>query len=128
MIFENQTFDQERALYGLQGAIIKNCRFDGKADGESALKEAGKLKVSGCFMNLRYPFWHVTDAKISGTEFTENCRAALWYDTGVTLEMEGFVFAMLSHRRGRAFRTSAVRFILPFALLTTERLRRCYNP
>ena len=86
MIFENQTFDQERALYGLQGAIIKNCRFDGKVDGESALKEAGKLKVSGCFMNLRYPFWHVTDAKISGTEFTENCRAALWYDTGVTLE------------------------------------------
>ena len=28
----------------------------------------------------------------------------------------------------RAFRISAKRFILPFASLTTERLRRCYNP
>ena len=86
MIFENQTFDQERALYGLHDAIVKNCRFDGEADGESALKEAGRLQVSACFMNLRYPFWHVTDAKISGTEFTENCRAALWYDKGITID------------------------------------------
>ena len=86
MIFENQTFDQERALYGVHDAIVKNCRFDGEADGESALKEAGRLEVSGCFMNLRYPFWHVTDAKISGTEFTENCRAALWYDKNVTID------------------------------------------
>ena len=86
MIFENQTFDQERALYGLRDAIVKNCRFDGEADGESALKEAGRLQVSGCFMNLRYPFWHVTDAKISGTEFTENCRAALWYDQNVSID------------------------------------------
>ena len=37
-LIENQTFEQERALYNCRGLIIKNCSFDGPADGESALK------------------------------------------------------------------------------------------
>ena len=37
---ENQTFDMERALYGSQDILVKNCSFDGPADGESALKES----------------------------------------------------------------------------------------
>ena len=36
---QNQTFDQERALYGSSGILGKNCSFDGPADGESAFKE-----------------------------------------------------------------------------------------
>ena len=86
MIIENQTFDQERALYGISGALVSNCRFDGPADGESALKEARAIQVRGCFMNLRYPFWHVEGAGISGTTFTEQCRAALWYDKNISME------------------------------------------
>ena len=86
MVFENQTFDQERALYGLSGAVVNNCRFDGPADGESALKECRDIQVSRSFMNLRYPFWHVDTARISDTTFTENCRAALWYDNNITIE------------------------------------------
>ncbi|MBR1639146.1 MAG: DUF3737 family protein [Treponema sp.] len=85
-IFENKTYDQERALYGINNSLVKNCRFDGPADGESALKEASEITVENCFMNLRYPFWHVNGAKITGTELTENCRAALWYDHNVTIE------------------------------------------
>ncbi|WP_191013330.1 DUF3737 family protein [Treponema zioleckii] len=85
-IFENKTFDEERALYGIDGAVVKNCRFDGPADGESALKECRNLDVRDCFMNLRYPFWHVVGAKISGTTLTENCRAALWYDKDIIIE------------------------------------------
>ena len=38
-LIENQCFDEERALYGSNGIKIKNCRFDGPADGESALNE-----------------------------------------------------------------------------------------
>ena len=30
---ENQTFDMERALYGSRDVEVKNCRFDGPADG-----------------------------------------------------------------------------------------------
>ena len=84
--FENQTFDEERALYGIKNALVKNCSFDGPADGESALKEASDFEVKDCYMNLRYPFWHVANAKISGSELTENCRAALWYDKNVEID------------------------------------------
>ena len=86
MIIENQTFDEERALYGLKDLTVKNCRFDGPADGESAFKECRNIDVAGCFMNLRYPFWHVEKAKIADTNFTENCRAALWYDKDILIE------------------------------------------
>ena len=79
MEYRDRTFDEERALYGLHGAAVRNCRFDGPADGESALKESSDIEVSGCYLNLRYPLWHVGGARISGCEFTENCRAALWY-------------------------------------------------
>ena len=83
---ENQNFPQERALYALSDALVKNCRFEGEADGESALKEARNIKVEGCFMDLRYPFWHVTDATISNTHFSGTCRAPLWYDKNITIE------------------------------------------
>ena len=86
MIIENQTFDEERALYGLKDLTVKNCRFDGPADGESAFKDCRNIDVSGCYMNLRYPFWHVEKAKITDTSFTENCRAALWYDKDILIE------------------------------------------
>ena len=86
MIIENQTFDQERALYGLKDLTVKNCRFDGPADGESAFKECRNIDVTGCFMNLRYPFWHVEKAKITDSNFTEYCRAALWYDKDICIE------------------------------------------
>ena len=86
MIIENQTFDEERALYGLKDLTVKNCRFDGPADGESAFKECRNIDVTGCFMNLRYPFWHVEKAKITDSNFTEYCRAALWYDKDILIE------------------------------------------
>ena len=39
MRMEHQTFDQERALYGSHDLLVRNCSFDGPADGESAFKE-----------------------------------------------------------------------------------------
>ncbi len=86
MEYKNLTLDQERALYAISDAVIENCKFDGPADGESAMKEACDIAVRSCFMNLRYPFWHVTNAKISDTKLTEKCRAALWYDKNIELD------------------------------------------
>ncbi|MCR4712955.1 MAG: DUF3737 family protein [Treponemataceae bacterium] len=79
MVIENKTFDEERALYGSSDLTVKNCRFDGSQDGESALKESHDIAVESCFFNLRYPFWHDDRLSIKNCELTELCRAALWY-------------------------------------------------
>ncbi|MCR5641375.1 MAG: DUF3737 family protein [Lachnospiraceae bacterium] len=84
-VIENQTFDAERALYGSEGVEVRNCRFDGPADGESAFKECKDVKVADTFFNLRYPFWHDHGLSIDGSEMTENCRAALWYTDHATI-------------------------------------------
>lgn len=83
---ENETFDMERALYGSDGISLRNCTFDGPADGESALKESRHIQVRDCFFNLRYPFWHDDGLQITGCEMTELCRAALWYSTCVEIK------------------------------------------
>ncbi len=80
---ENQSFDEERALYGSTDIMVQNCRFDGPADGESALKESRNIQVDHCFMNLRYPFWHDEKIAIHDSELTPLCRAALWYSRHV---------------------------------------------
>ena len=84
-IIERQTFDEERALYGAKDVVVNECRFDGPADGESAIKEAANVKTNRCFFNLRYPFWHVHGLKINDCELTELCRAALWYSDGISI-------------------------------------------
>ena len=82
----DQTFDEERALYGSRHLEAVRCRFDGPADGESAFKESSDVSVKDCFFNLRYPFWHDKGLKISGSEMTELCRAALWYTENVEIK------------------------------------------
>lgn len=85
MVIQNKTFDQERALYGMRGLRVTDCAFDGPADGESAFKEGADIKVSGCFFNLRYPFWHDHGLEIRNSEMTEFCRAALWYSDHIDI-------------------------------------------
>lgn len=81
----NKTFDEERALYAAQDILVKDCAFDGPADGESAFKEGRDVAVDHCFFNLRYPFWHDTGLKIENSEMTELCRAALWYSENMEI-------------------------------------------
>ena len=83
---EHQTFDAERALYGRRDILVKNCRFDGPADGESACKECAGVTVEDSFFALRYPFWHDRGLAIRGCELTDRCRAALWYSSHITVE------------------------------------------
>ena len=84
-LIQNETFDQERALYGCDGLHAVHCSFDGPADGESAFKECRNVQASNCFFNLRYPFWHDIGLKISNCEMTQLCRAALWYSEDVEI-------------------------------------------
>ncbi|WP_283128354.1 DUF3737 family protein [Allofournierella massiliensis] len=80
-----QRFDQERALYGKQDLCVMDCAFQGPADGESAFKEGRNIRVENSFFDLRYPFWHDRNLTITGCELTENCRAALWYSSSITI-------------------------------------------
>lgn len=85
-LIQNQTFDQERALYGSDGVVVQDCRFDGPADGESAFKESRNIQTERCYFNLRYPFWHDHNLVIWDSEMTPLCRAALWYTHQATIE------------------------------------------
>ena len=85
MNYTDEIFDEERALYGSNGVIVKNCRFDGPADGESALKESREVFVKESYFNLRYPFWHNTHLEIDDSEMTDKCRAAVWYSKDVRI-------------------------------------------
>ena len=88
-IIENARFGEERALYASRDLILKNVSFDGEEDGESALKESRNIEAENCFCNLRYPFWHIMNLKISGCEMTELCRAALWYSQDIEIRNTG---------------------------------------
>ena len=85
-IIEDQTFDAERALYGSRDIMVKDCSFDGPADGESAFKECSNVQAEHSFFNLRYPFWHDQGLIIRDCELTQACRAALWYSDHITIE------------------------------------------
>ena len=86
MIIENKTFDNERALYDSHDLVLKNCAFDGPADGESALKECSNIDAQNIFFNLRYPCWHVHGLSITSSEMTDKCRAALWYSDHIRIK------------------------------------------
>ena len=83
---ENKIFDEERALYGSTDISVVGCRFEGEADGESALKECRNVMAENCFFALRYPFWHNEKLHITNTELAESCRAPLWYSSEIIIE------------------------------------------
>jgi len=83
---ENKSFDEERALYGSRGVRAVECRFDGPADGESAFKESRDIIADRCYFNLRYPFWHDVNVRVTNCELTPMCRAAFWYSEHMLIE------------------------------------------
>ncbi|MDE6504238.1 MAG: DUF3737 family protein [Clostridia bacterium] len=78
-VIENKTYDEERALYHLENAIVRRCVFAGEADGESVLKECRGVTVEHSSFSLRYPLWHAENYFLDHCDMDENTRAALWY-------------------------------------------------
>lgn len=79
LIVDSKIFDEERALYNLTDAEIFRCRFEGPADGESALKEARRVAIHKCQFSLRYPLWHVQNFQMDNCSMDDKARAAIWY-------------------------------------------------
>ena len=75
----HQQFDEERALYHLTDTCVASCRFEGPADGESALKEARDITVKDSSFSLRYPLWHVEGFTLTNCAMDDKARAAIWY-------------------------------------------------
>ena len=84
-IIEGKKFPNERDLYAAHDLLLKNCAFDGKEDGESALKESSDIILKNCYMNLRYPLWHDKNVELDSVTMTDKCRAALWYSDNVVI-------------------------------------------
>ena len=74
-----KTFPLERDLYNLKNAYVFKCKFEGKEDGESALKEARNIVVDECEFSLRYPLWHVKKFELKNSLFNDTSRAPMWY-------------------------------------------------
>ena len=84
-IIEKQVFDEERAFYGSEGVILRECSFDGPTVGEWAFKYASEIKAQVFFLNMLYPFWLLHNLGISDSEMTPLCRAALWYSDHIEI-------------------------------------------
>lgn len=84
-IIMKQSFDKERAFYGVDGLHLQDCEFRGPSDGESALKEAKHITIEHTTFDLRYPLWHVEDGVLDHITMHDTCRAALWYDTHIKI-------------------------------------------
>ncbi len=78
-LIEEQKFDEERALYHLTNARVRDCIFSGPADGESVLKEARNVELENCQFSLRYPLWHVEAFKLHDCQMDDLTRAPIWY-------------------------------------------------
>ena len=78
-ILENKKYSMERALYSLKNTNVKNCKFYGKEDGESSLKECKNIIVESSYFALRYPLWHANKYQVINSEFTKKSRAPFWY-------------------------------------------------
>jgi len=76
---ENETFDEERALYNITTADVIGCTFAGSADGESVLKEVRDVNVVSCKFSLRYPLWHAQTFSMTDSEMDLLARAPVWY-------------------------------------------------
>lgn len=76
-----RNYDEERALYHLTDAVVRDCSFAGPADGESVLKECRNITVENCRFSLRYPLWHAQNFLLTASELDEKTRAPIWYCT-----------------------------------------------
>lgn len=84
-ILKDKAYPLERALYGINECEIISCKFQGKEDGESALKEASNFNVTDSLFDLRYPLWHCKNVTLNNCQLTSNCRAAIWYTEDIKI-------------------------------------------
>ena len=86
MIYKDKNYQKERTLYAISDSEVINCKFEGKEDGESPLKECKNIRVNGCVFKLRYPFWHNDNTFIKNSSFDDTSRAPFWYCNNLSFD------------------------------------------
>ncbi len=81
--YREQQFAGERALYAAHDAAIVDCIFD---NGESPLKEARTIELSGSMFRWKYPLWYCKDVTAKDCTWFEMARAGVWYTENITVE------------------------------------------
>ncbi len=75
----NESFYEERPLYGIKDAELANCFFSSEQEGESAFKEASNISIIKTKFSMRYPFWHTRKFIINDSILDNLTRASIWY-------------------------------------------------
>ena len=124
MIYKDKTYQKERELYSISDSEVINCKFEGKEDGESPLKECKNIKVNGCVFKLRYPFWHNDNTFIKNSSFEQTSRAPFWYCnnlsfdnvvSGITHAISGFASLYIGISKMTSMKVENI--IITFAIL-----------
>lgn len=79
---ENQTYNEERALFSIKDTEVNNCVFEG---GESPLKESKNINVFKCTFKWKYPMWYATDVYVKDSQLLETARSGIWYTKNIKM-------------------------------------------
>ena len=104
--FTDTTFNEERALFRQNGALVDGCVF---RTGESPLKECLDLTVTGCELIWKYPLWYDRRVTVANTHWAATARAGVWYTEDITVA-DSVIDAPKNFRRCRGVTLENVTF------------------
>ncbi len=104
--YSEKLFTGERALYALKNAEIENCIFE---NGESPLKEASNLVLTGSAFRWKYPLWYCCGITVKNCTWFETARAGVWYTENMSVE-NAVIQAPKNFRRCRNLKLDGVSF------------------
>lgn len=83
MEYREKIFKGERALFGSNDLVIKDCVFE---DGESPLKECCDLELTGDLFRWKYPLWYCKNVNAVECTWFEMARAGVWYTENISIK------------------------------------------
>ncbi len=82
MNIEQNNYKEERALFGMHNAVVKDCVF---SDGESPIKECTDISIENSVFRWKYPIWYSKNITVCDCAFLENTRAGIWYVDNISV-------------------------------------------
>lgn len=92
-----QTRKEERALFHLQNAVIRDCVFE---KGESPLKESKNIELDTTMFRWKYPVWYSNHVDMKNCTLFETARSGIWYTNDIRIT-DSIIEAPKTFRRGR---------------------------
>ncbi|MCH5350598.1 MAG: DUF3737 family protein [Clostridiales bacterium] len=77
----NESYDVERAFFGIDGIETEGCTFNG----EYAVCECGSVNANETVFSASYPLWHDRSVLLENCTLTEACRSPLWYSKNIVV-------------------------------------------